>query len=80
MKRKGMVLNKKHVQMGKFMFSQTIKKLNCEKQHLSADTPAYRAFSDIIAGFARRRSDLKECQKVGTALLEDCCKIYTSFV
>ena len=69
MKRKGVVFNKKHVQMGKYMFSQTIKQLQKEKEKLPPNSPGYRAMSDLAAGLARRRRDLKECEKIGAALL-----------
>ena len=69
MKRKGQVLNKKHVQMGKCMFSQTIKKLQKEKEKLPPNSPRYRGMTDLAAGLARRRRDLKECEKVGAALV-----------
>ena len=70
MKRKGQVLNKKHVQLGKYKFSQTIKKLNREKEHLDLVMPGYKEISDFVINLiSRRRSDLLECQKVGKSLL-----------
>ena len=69
MKRKGQVLNKKHVCLGKYMFSQTIKKLNREKEHLDPDMPGYKVISGFVINLISRRSDLLECQRVGKSLL-----------
>ena len=69
MKRKGVVFNKKHVQIGKYMFSQTIKKIQTEKEKLPLNSPGHRVLSNFVAGLIRGRCDLKECERVGSILL-----------
>lgn len=51
------------------MFSQTIKKLNREKEHLDPDMPGYKVISGFVINLISRRSDLLECQRVGKSLL-----------
>ena len=69
MKRKSVVLNRKYVQKGKHLFSQTIKKLQKEKEKLPLNSPGHRVLSNFVAGLIRRRCDLKECERVGSVLL-----------